>query len=521
MTEGVASRQALEGFVFNMQNAFPCMFYAGCKSYGTLYCSGCNSVFCLRCRATHDTSPFTRRHRPLVELIDWKVLLQYCTVYNHDKKAPDSLCRTCRVIACAECIPSFHREHHSSLSPLELIIELQDQPIADVLALHETLVERKGALVQRFKENERQILALEETTKQLRAAQREVWDQKANTEHELAKLADLISTSLLSFPPTIPSSLLKTVTRDPLAAMPPGLRAGLVVHSPAPQIEHVSSFGSYGSGPGLLAYPWGLAVDPSENVVVSDSFNHRIQVFSMEGQFLRAFGSHGPGPGQLNHPRGIAIDRKGNLFVANSANHRIDKFSLEGKPLLQIGSKGDKDGQLSHPYSVAVDSYGHVIVCDYGNNRIVVFREDGSFLFKFGSDGHGFGQFSLPIGICVDSADNIFLTDRSNHRIEIFTSRGLFLRNFGSEGSERGQLACPFGISVDSVGNTVVTEAQNHRISLFRRDGQFLCNFGGPGTGDGQFLSPADVLVHPSGKIIVADCYNHRIQILSETCCSC
>lgn len=518
MTETVASMQATEGIVFNMVDAFPCMFYATCKSHGTLYCASCNSVICLRCRSTHDSSPFTRRHGPLTELLDWKLLLKYCTIYCHDKKAPDSLCRTCRVIACPECIGSFHKDHHSALAPLEIIIEMQHQPITDILARHDALIQRKEALIHRFKENERQLLALEETARQLRAAQLEVWDQKANTEHELAKLADLISTSVLSLPAFPCPTSLKTHVKDPLAAIPPSLRAGLVVHSPAPQLAHVAHFGGFGSAVGKLNYPWGLAVDAGGDILVTDSFNHRVQVFTVQGKHVRTFSGYGQGAGQLNHPRGIAVDRKGNIYVANSSNHRIEKFDAEGKFLLQIGSKGDKDGMLSHPYGVTIDSYGHVIVCDYGNNRIVVFREDGSFLFKFGSDGHGSGQFSLPIGLCVDSSDNIFLADRSNHRIEIFTSRGLFLRSFGTEGTLPGQLACPFGIAVDSVGNTVVAESQNHRVSIFRRDGQFLCSFGSPGTGVAQFLSPTNVIVHPSGQIIVSDCHNHRIQIFTENC---
>ena len=53
----------------------------------------------------------------------------------------------------------------------------------------------------------------------------------------------------------------------------------------------------------------GVAVDPSDNILVLDSDdNHRIQVFTPYGCYLRQFGKKGSGPGELNGPTAICID---------------------------------------------------------------------------------------------------------------------------------------------------------------------------------------------------------------------
>jgi DNA-binding beta-propeller fold protein YncE len=87
----------------------------------------------------------------------------------------------------------------------------------------------------------------------------------------------------------------------------------------------VRKWGSQGEGNGQFRHPHGLAVD-GEHVYVSDSSNHRIQVFSKaDGAFVRKWGSKGQGDGQFLFPRGLAVDA-GHVYVGDSANDRIQVF---------------------------------------------------------------------------------------------------------------------------------------------------------------------------------------------------
>ena len=73
-----------------------------------------------------------------------------------------------------------------------------------------------------------------------------------------------------------------------------------------------------GSGNGQLSGPEGIAIDTgnADNILVTDSGNNRIVVFSASGTFIRNIGSGpGMGDGQLFEPSGVAIDTANNSNV--------------------------------------------------------------------------------------------------------------------------------------------------------------------------------------------------------------
>ena len=46
---------------------------------------------------------------------------------------------------------------------------------------------------------------------------------------------------------------------------------------------------------------------------------------------LQVFGCSGSEPGQLSDPAGLVVDGMGNMMVADSRNHRLCLFTQEGK----------------------------------------------------------------------------------------------------------------------------------------------------------------------------------------------
>ena len=99
----------------------------------------------------------------------------------------------------------------------------------------------------------------------------------------------------------------------------------------------VDSWGGPGSEPGLLESPIGIALGGAE-VFVSDSGNHRIQVFDRDGRFLRAFGKRGSEHGELDRPMHIDV-RQGKLYVAEYLNDRIQVFKYGYSRSLVIGAR--------------------------------------------------------------------------------------------------------------------------------------------------------------------------------------
>jgi tripartite motif-containing protein 71 len=85
-----------------------------------------------------------------------------------------------------------------------------------------------------------------------------------------------------------------------------------------------------------LKEPDYAAVSPDRQLYVTDQRGNRVQVFDLDGKFLRSIGSPGTGPGQFDQPEDLAFDKDGNLWVADGDNHRIQVLTPEGKFLREI-----------------------------------------------------------------------------------------------------------------------------------------------------------------------------------------
>ena len=115
----------------------------------------------------------------------------------------------------------------------------------------------------------------------------------------------------------------------------------------------------------------------------------------------------------------------GSVCVADYYNHRIQKFDSNGNFITKWGSYGGGDGQFSHPYGVAVGQDGYIFVSDSGNNRIQKFDSSGNFIAKWGSAGSGDGQFNYPYGIAIGPDGSVYVADTYNHRIQRMVSGGV------------------------------------------------------------------------------------------------
>lgn len=187
----------------------------------------------------------------------------------------------------------------------------------------------------------------------------------------------------------------------------------------AESYQFVTKWGSEGTGDGQFNYPYGIAVNPSGNVHVTDTDNNRIQKFSSSGAFITKWGSYGTGDGQFDTPSGVAVDALGNVYVADSSN-RIQKLSPTGTFITKWGSKGTGDSQFYYPTGIAVDASGNVYVADLENNRVQKFSSIGTFITKLGSKGTEDGQFYYPQGVTVDSLGNVYVADSGNYRVQKF-----------------------------------------------------------------------------------------------------
>lgn len=180
--------------------------------------------------------------------------------------------------------------------------------------------------------------------------------------------------------------------------------------------------GVRGQGPGELHFVTDCVQDAEGNYYVAEYGEYdRIQKFSPERKFLFQWGSHGSQPGQFLRPQSLAVDGEGLLWVTDSCNHRLQVFDARGgeAKLVRIwGGQGSEPGKLSYPYGLVLDGRGHVYVAERGNHRVQKFDLQGNSLGVWGASGRQSGQLNEPWAMVLDSKHRVHILDTYNHRVQ-------------------------------------------------------------------------------------------------------
>ena len=103
--------------------------------------------------------------------------------------------------------------------------------------------------------------------------------------------------------------------------------------------------------------PTNLALDQSGGrLLVSDTGGNGVQVYDLDGKYLRTIGRQGVAPGMFARPKGVAVDRQGLAYVVDAATQVVQIFDTEGRLLLYFGEAGaSARGVVILPAAVKVD----------------------------------------------------------------------------------------------------------------------------------------------------------------------
>lgn len=169
------------------------------------------------------------------------------------------------------------------------------------------------------------------------------------------------------------------------------------VHHFTPDGKLIQSWGEPGTGAGEFILPHGIGIAPDERVFVADRENDRIQIFSLDGEYLDMW-TH------VQRPTDISFDKEGRVYVSElwwkpgevSFTNGPIKYDLPGGVrvldlagnLLLHWCSADREapGNFVAPHTLCVDSRGDMYVGEvthtFGVSRGGV-REDAHTLQKF------------------------------------------------------------------------------------------------------------------------------------------
>lgn len=351
-----------------------------------------------------------------------------------------------------------------------------------------------------------------------------------------------------------------------------------------------------------LNFPYGLAVDKDGNIFVADFSNHRVRKITASTGIISTVAGTGSASyngddkaateASVNAPINVTLDPSGNLVIADSNNHRIRKVNAADGRISTIvgtgspGFSGDGgaaiEARVSIPAGVVFDSAGNLYFADRGNSRVrkvsagtnIVTTIAGVGLSGFNGDGLAAlaSRLATPNSIAVDAVGNVYIGDRENFRVRriIFASSsdttaptiavtspttsptftttsspltvsgtsadntGVFLVRWsndrGGNGTAGGTTAwTATGIPLQNGVNTLTLTAldvrgnsTSTRLTVTFNPQQIIGTFAGNGltgnTGDGgaaigaRLFFPTGVAADTAGNLYVADSANNRVR---------
>ena len=304
--------------------------------------------------------------------------------------------------------------------------------------------------------------------------------------------------------------------------------------------------------------PEGVAIDSQGNIYVADTGNGVIRkvtpsldVTTLAGTRPSAAAADGPGPkARFWHPDSLAVDPSGNIYVADTYNLTVRKvapagtvttFAGQAQTWAGEGFQGNGtnillDSGRSLPDAVlcvAVDGAGNVYAACSGIQPDI-YSSDG-YILKFDSNGNptllaNLGGMAVPNGITVDSAGNVYVSATGESKLYKVTPQGVVSTFAGGPGggSKDGvgtaaQFFEPGGLAIDGAGNLYVADTRNQQVRKVAPDGTVTTLAGQAGVNGNQdgkgsgalFTDPQGVAVDAAGNVYVAEWGNHQIRRIS------
>lgn len=329
----------------------------------------------------------------------------------------------------------------------------------------------------------------------------------------------------------------------------------------------------FADGPALKAqfrHPVAIAFDGGGNLYIADDYDNRIRKLSSSGVVSTVAGTGAQGfsgdggpatAAVLNEPYGLAVDASGNIYVSDTANLRIRKIA-NGVITTVAGSGAHvgytTDGPalqatFSAPEGIALDTAGNLYIADgdvsNNNNKIRRLSTGGTVTTAAGAGPAGFSGdggsalsalLNSPLAMALDSAGSLYIADTGNGRVRRVSTVGAISTaagngGFGASGDGGPALSAsfrrPVSLLVDKLHNVYVLDADGQRIRRIDSTGA-ISTFAGSGgagfSGDGgpainasiseptqnQPSQPTSLglVQDPSGNIYVADNGNGRIR---------
>ena len=250
-----------------------------------------------------------------------------------------------------------------------------------------------------------------------------------------------------------------------------------------------------GIGDNQLYHPCGIATNPMNgNIYVADQSNHRVQIFSREGEWIRSVEDD-----EMKYPENVLFHNQTIYVLCNSAILRLNESTekkeksksydfdlrgictdnihiyvgqLTGMNLImltldlieenRISLKTEFCQQDTQIRDISLSQELFYILLLNTEFPIQAFSREGILtrcVVKKDSINSAFC-------FCLDQQHNILVADNGDSKVKIFSNEGKLLTQFGEKGSEKGQFSFLSGISLFQHDCILTTDYVKSRYKL-------------------------------------------------------
>lgn len=113
----------------------------------------------------------------------------------------------------------------------------------------------------------------------------------------------------------------------------------------------------------------------NEKTLGLSAMGKAVRVFDKGGAVVLSFGDHTEASHRaFSFPTGFALDSKGRLWIADAFQHRLKVFSMQGELLFNFGRLEESTGGFFFPVDLCFGERGKLFVLEKGAGRIQVFE---------------------------------------------------------------------------------------------------------------------------------------------------
>ncbi|KAM4050185.1 E3 ubiquitin-protein ligase TRIM32-like [Anomaloglossus baeobatrachus] len=268
----------------------------------------------------------------------------------------------------------------------------------------------------------------------------------------------------------------------------------------------VKELGSYGSEDGKFIWPTSVSTTLDGDLVIKDSGNQKIQMFSPDGQHKQTFTY---GSESSNCLGDVVCTEEGLLLVSNGYKG-IKVFSKEGEMIhLLKSSKAD----WKHSYGLAIVNSTSIAVTDWtdgGKVHIVGVDWRMNAIVKTNVvDG-----LQRPEHIAVGQDEDLLVTEgqlfgqHTGCCLKIIDNERIIKKTIGPTYGSHFNFINPSGVCVDVNGNFLVADKGKNNVTMFNPNSSLVAL-----VVTQDLEGPCGITITKNGLLVITDCYHHSVKM--------